>query len=203
MKSSLQEILPLIGTSMDGGFYGGRIMIDGQAFALIVAPKVEGEHAGMAWNSSTKMVQGAMSYCDGLTNTAAMDKGGSKLAKWVRGLRIADRDDWYLPSQDELEIIYRNLKSTSEGNTGWARSGINLSAIPPTLPYLPMDPAQTRAEHFQEGGGEAFDPAWYWSSTQYASDGAYAWSQSFTNGTQGDLPKSHQFGARAVRRSPI
>lgn len=40
--TSNTEITPIIGTSMGGGFYAGRIRIDGQLFALIVAPKAEG-----------------------------------------------------------------------------------------------------------------------------------------------------------------
>ena len=203
MKSSMQEIFPLIGTSMDGGSYAGRIMIDGQAFALIVAPKAEGEHADIAWNKSTKLVEGATSYFDGLANTKAMSAAGSKLAQWALDLRCGGHDDWYIPAQDELEILYRYLKPTTYANTCWGRSGINLSAIAPTRPYVPDFPTRTEALAFQEGGSEAFDAVWYWSSTQSASDGAYAWGQIFDGGHQHNGRKLLQLRARAVRRSSI
>ena len=41
---------------------------------------------------------------------------------------------------------------------------------------------------------------WYWTSTQYAGDDAYAWYQYFYYGAQDNHPKYHQLRARAVRR---
>jgi hypothetical protein len=127
----------------------------------------------------------------------------SKLALWVRDLRIAGHADWYLPSQDELEIIYRNLKPTPAENSQWARSGINVSAIEPTRPYTPEFPVQTQAEAFQEGGAQAFEEAWYWSSTQHAANSHYAWGQHFHRGFQDGGLKSYEGRARAVRRLPL
>jgi hypothetical protein len=203
MKSSTQEIQPIIGTSMGGGFYAGRIRVGEDAFALIVAPKEEGEHKDIVWIAGEKDVPGAKSYFNGVANTIAMLEAGSKLAKWARGLAIGGFDDWYLPSQDELEICYRNLKPTTEKNWCYARSGINLSATEPTYPYTPEFPVQTLAEAFQKRGAQAFDEAWYWSSTQHASVSDYAWCQDFTNGYQSYYLKGYELRARAVRRLPI
>jgi hypothetical protein len=203
MKSSIEEITPILGTSMDGGFYAGRIQIGEQVFALIVAPKAEGERDDAELIANYKDVPGAKSYKDGLANTAAMVEAGSELAKWTRELRIGGHDDWYLPSQDELEVIYRNLKPTTEENYCYARSGINLSAVPPTRPYTPEFPVQTQAEAFKSGGDQAFEEAWYWSSTQHASNSINAWSQYFDNGHQYYGYKSFEGRARAVRRLPI
>ena len=203
MKPSTAKILPIIGTALDGGFYAGRIRIDDKPFALIVAPKADGEHDDSAWNGSIKDVTDAMSYFDGQANTLAMAKAGSKLAKWALDLRIDNLDDWYLPSQDELEICYRNLKPGTAANWCYGRSGINLSALVPTYPYTPDLPVQTLAEAFQSGGREAFSLDWYWSSTQHASDSAYAWVQYFTNDIQGNTRKDTKFRARAVRRLAI
>lgn len=197
------EITPILGTAMGGGFYAGRIRIDGQLFAMIVAPKFEGEHAPTILIPNYKEVPGARSYNDGLANSNAMAEAGSELAKWARGLRIAGNDDWYLPSLDELEVIYRNLKPTTRENDCYARSGINLNAAEPTPPYTPEAPAQTQAEAFQDGGAEAFDATWYWSSTQHVSDAGYAWGQGFTNGFQDYYDAGYRGRARAVRRLPI
>jgi len=203
MKSSTEEITPIIGTSMGGGFYAGRIRVGEQLFALIVAPKSDGEHGDIAWIARGKDVPGALSYFDGHANTAAMAEAGSKLAQWARNLSIGGNENWYLPSQDELEICYRNLKPTIEKNWCYARSGINLSAGVPTYPYTPESPVQTLAEAFQKGGEQAFDECWYWSSTQHASDSAYAWIQTFSNGYQFSTGKDSKFRARVVRRLPI
>ena len=197
------EILPIIGTSMGDGFCAGRIRLDdGQVFALIVAPKAEGQKAPSIWIPDYKEVPGALSFNDGLANTKAMAEAGSKLAKWALDLRIAGHD-WYIPSQDELELCYRNLKPTADQNYCSARSGTNLSAVPPTRPYTPASPAQTNAEPFRKDGDESFDSAWYWSSTQHAAYSGYAWSQTFDDGFQYYFSPNNKLRARAVRRFAI
>lgn len=197
-------ILPAIGALFEGGFFAGLIQLDDDTrYGLIVAPKAEGQHDDTEWIDDYQAVPGAQSYNDGFTNTEAMAEAGSELAKWARDLRIASFDDWYLPSQDELEILYRNLKPTTRENYCYARSGINLSAVPPTRPYLPSSPVQTSAEAFREGGAEAFDDVWYWSSTQHAAHSHYAWCQTFYNGSQLSLSTNDRPRARAVRRIPI
>ncbi len=203
MKSSIEEITPILGTGMGGGYYAGRIRVGEDVFALIVAPKDEGEHQPAIWIPKDKDVHGAKSYNDGLANTQAMAEAGSKLAKWARDLRIAGHNDWYLPSQDELEIIYRNLKPTTDENWCYARSGINLHAVTPTLPYTPDFPVQTEAELFKAGGEQAFETAWYWSSTQHVSNSYYAWYQTFYDGYQHCYNQYNELRARAVRRLKI
>ncbi len=203
MKSSTEEILPIIGTAMGGGSYAGRVVIDGKPFALIVAPKAEGQLDPSIWIARYKAVPGARSYCDGLANTEAMAAAGSELAKRARGLSIGGHADWYLPSQDELELCYRNLKPSTGKNRCWARSGINLNSLPQGAPYTPDSPVQTLAEAFREGAYEAFDLDWYWTSTQHASDSECAWGQHFNDGYQGSDHKSLKFRARAVRRIVI
>jgi hypothetical protein len=105
------EIPTLAGTPFAGGFYAGRFFIGGQAYALIVAPKAEGELEESAWTKSRKRVAGATSYCDGLANTEAMLAAGSGLAKWARGLRIGGFDDWHLPSRLQALVMYGELST--------------------------------------------------------------------------------------------
>jgi hypothetical protein len=203
MNAPAELQVPTIpGTPFAGGFYVGKINIAGALFALVVAPKAEGEHEPTPWNKNSKEVAGALSFNDGLANTNAMAEAGSKLATWARGLRIGGFDDWYLPSRDELEIIYRNLKPTTEENWGY-RSGENPSAVPPTWPYTDADPKQTDAEAFRAGGEQAFETEWYWTSTQPASNPSYAWLQYFFDGYQYNYPKVTAYRARAVRRVAI
>ncbi len=190
-----------IGMLHQGGFFAGKINIGGHTYALIVAPKAEGEREDVQYNAEyVNEITGAKSFNDGLTNTNAMADAGSDLAKWARGLQIGGFDDWYIPSQDELEVIYRNLKPTSNANSFYMRSGINASAVPPTHPYTKSEPARTFAAAFQDGGEEAFANMYYWTSTQHAAYSGDAWSQSFDNGFQLSYLTYYQLRARAVRR---
>lgn len=204
MNAAAIDLPPSVpGVPLEGGFYAGRILVAGILYALIVAPKAEGERKAGAWSKSYDSVPGALSWNDGVANTAAMAGAGSALAKWAKGLAIGGHSDWYIPSQDELEICYRSFKPTVEKNSLWSRSGINVSAVPPTYPYTAELPTQTDNELFLAGNAEAFADEIYWSSTQHASDSYYAWFQNFYNGYQYYWFKGHYFRARAVRRLAI
>jgi hypothetical protein len=198
-----ETILPTtIGAFFGGGYYAGRLRVGEETFAIIVAPKSEGEHDDHALNDSFDQVAGAMSFFDGRANTDAHAAAGSELAQWARGLRIGGFDDWYLPSRDELELCYRAFKPTTEKN--YCYSGDNPSAVLPAYAYGPAAPAQTPITAFQGGGPEAFDPnSYYWSSTQSAGSEASARSQGFDGGYQDVDRKDGEFRARAVRRLKV
>lgn len=192
-----------IGTAMGGGFCAGRLRIGGQAYALVVAPKAEGRLEEVRFNQNLNMVQCATSLFDGLANTEVMAEAGSELAQWARGLRIGGFDDWYIPAQDELEIIYRNLKPTSDENKLYYPGGVNLSAIDPSPRYTASCPTQTSAELFKQGGREAFSPHWFWTSTQLIEYETLVYIQSFLHGGQTSTIKSTLRSITAVRREPI
>lgn len=116
------------GTLVEGGYYAGRIRTpQGEEYGILVAPKASGQHKDTPWNRSTKRVNGALSFFDGLSNTLVMQEAGSKLAAWALGLQINGFSDWYLPSRDELELCYRNLKPGTEEN--WCYRGDNPSSV--------------------------------------------------------------------------
>jgi hypothetical protein len=188
------------GVLLEGGYFAGRILLAGIAYGVLVAPKAEGEHKDANWIARYKDAPGALSYNDGLANTDAMAAAGSKLAKWARDLSISGHTDWYLPAIDELEICYRAFKPTADENSLYARSGINVTAVPPTYPYTAQIPAQTALEAFRAGGAEAYDAVWYWSSTQRAATSDLAWAQYFYFGYQVVCSKGNDSRARAVRR---
>lgn len=50
---------------------------------------------------------------------------------------------------------------------------------------------------------EQFQPRWYWSGEQHASNSGYAWYQGFYDGTQNYTHKGGTCRARAVRRLVI
>jgi hypothetical protein len=189
--------LPAIGAPLDGGFYAGLIRILDETFAIIVAPKATGERERSPWGEHGKKIEGASSVFDGRSNTIAMAEAGCELAQWALTLQIGAAADWYLPSRDELEIIYRNLKPTAEENYTW-RHGENVSAVPPTYAYTEEVPAQTSVAPFQDDGAEAFADTWYWSSSQYSATNA--WFQNFDDGYQHYDGERNELRARAVRR---
>ncbi|OIR11004.1 hypothetical protein GALL_71750 [mine drainage metagenome] len=204
MNAITQTTLPAIGTPMPGGFFAGAYLLNGQRRALIVSSRKIGISLKGAWHEDEIDVPGAKSYNDGMANTLAMAEAGSSLAKTVLEMEIDGLKDFYIPSQDELEICYRAFKPTTEQNWCYARSGINLSALPPTYPYTPEFPVQTALDAFKAGGEEAFEADWHWSSTQRAGISVYAWYQDFRHGTQGIYDfKSAELRVRAVRSQPI
>lgn len=189
------------GDSFGGGFYAGRIAIEGQPFAIVVAPRGAGEHGPIRWGDTGACAR-AGSFYDGFANTEAMARCNSGLARWTRSLQIGGFDDWYLPSRDELELCYRYLKPAAHENYVW-RSGDNPSSLPPGYPYTSDLPAQTKANAFRIGADESFNPSPYWTSTPCAGAAEYAWYQTFYNGHQDLSHKGNERRARAVRRVPI
>lgn len=196
MNTRISTTRPAIGEAFGGGFFAGLIRIGSSTYGLVVAPKENGEING-EWGPRPTL-DGARSFFDGMANTDVLAEAGSDIAKWVRGLNIAEHTDWYIPSRDELEVCYRNLKPTDDANVCWC--GDNPSAYLPSYAYSIDTPALSTAKEFQEGGTQAFDPRRYWSSTQYAGNADGAWHQHFDDGDQDDGGKSFQARARAVRR---
>ena len=109
-----------IGTPHAGGILLGRFFDGEQPYALICAPKAEGERTEMMWNGSRAYVTGALSVYDGPANTRAMAEAGSEAAKWALELRIDGRDDWYLPARGEALLAYAaNLQGAQAFARDW------------------------------------------------------------------------------------
>lgn len=200
MNTTAIAVPTVPGTPFDGGFYVGRIRDGEELHAVIVSPRA-GDLEAQAWGPVRKSITGAMSYYDGQGNTIAMAEAGSKLAKAILALDIAGKRDWYLPARDELELVYRHLKPGTYATYAW-RNGDNPSSVPAGYPYTEKHP-QTPIASFREGGADALNETWYWTSTQSAPDAGYAWFQYFLNGAQNASHESAEVRARAVRRVAI
>lgn len=187
---------PQIGSPIEGGFYAGTINLNGQHYGIVVAPKATGETKGQ-WGEYSKEIP-ATHIADGFANTAVMFVAGSEIAQWAQKLNINGHSDWYIPSRDELELIYRNLKPSTRKNLCGFKDGESISSHPIGTPYSPDAPAQTVITDFQEGNAEAMEEAWYWSSTQYSAHGAFI--QDFEDGYQLYYGKGSECRVRAVRR---
>lgn len=194
MTQSIQPIT--YGRAYEGGFFGGIVAINGMQHAIVWAPKGEGETQGI-WHAGNHGLI-APSCNDSMANTQAMAKAGSAVAQWALSLSINGHADWCIPARDVLELAYRHLKPTTEETDGWTRCGDNPSSVPVGYPYRTQTtPVQTNAEAFQEGGAEAFEDEWHWTSTQASASSA--WSQVFSDGGQYGDYLSSELRVRAVR----
>jgi hypothetical protein len=189
------QVPATIGIAFEGGFYGGEIRIGSGVFAIVWAPKAEGEITGK-WLDTYTDVPGATSYFDSMANTKAMAEAGSPIAKQALAASIGGHTDWCVPARDVLEMGYRYLKPTTSENNVY-RYGDNPSSIPAGYPYTKTSPEQTAVGAFQEGNAEAFDEVWYASSTQFAE--SYTWDQLFHYGYQDGRSKAYERRCRFVR----
>lgn len=188
------------GTPYAGGYFVGRLRVAGVLHLLVVAPKDGGTLKG-AWHADGADIPAARDCADGLANTRAMAEAGSTLAQQALACRIGGFEDWHIPSRDALELMYRHLKPTTRANYCSYRDGDNPSSEPTGYPYTKDSPAQTTAEAFRNGGPEALEDRWHWSSTQGSADGAY--DQYFGDGTTDAGSKVWDDGvARLVRQIP-
>ena len=189
------------GTPHAGGYYVGRLRIDGVLHAVIVAPKAEGELRG-AWHAKRADEPGARSVADGLANTRAMAEAGSTIAQQALACRAGGFEDWHIPARDALELMYRHLKPTTDENLASYRDGDNPSSEPTGTPYDEATPSQTAATAFRDSGDEAFAPRWHWSSTQHSAHSAYI--QDFSDGGTYACSKDWSEGVvRLARTIPL
>lgn len=209
----------VIGQAYGGGYYAGKIVQGGITYYLIVAPKATGEISGQPWRTSVVTTPTAtQTLNNGPAASASLNSATYPPAQFCEGLSIGGYADWYLPSRDELELCYRNLKPTTTANVTTARQksayvypegndvsgdtmGINRNSSPTGAAYTSSVPAQTLVTLFQTGNSEAFASASYWSSSDFSS--TEAWYQTFTNGGQYAVGKNNSMYVRAVRRVPV
>lgn len=208
-----------IGDFFQGGYYTGNIVQGGVTYRVIVAPKATGQYGGKAWKTTNDAGPAAtQTLNNGPAASSSMNSAAYPAAEWCEALSIGGYTDWYLPSRDELELCYRNLKHTTTANVTATRGkssytypegndvtgdtmGVNRNSSPTGAAYTSSVPAQTSIAAFQSGGSEAFDSAYYWSSSEYSATDA--WTQAFNNGLQTEYGKDFGYFVRAVRRVPV
>ena len=155
--------LPLvIGQAYEGGFYAGQISTAGNGIAdynLVIGP-LSTAQSQLSWKNANTATTGSDSDIDGPQNTADMVADGSSTvypaAHFCNNLTIGGYTDWYMPSKNEMELCYYNLKPTTSNNS--TTVGINPNAVPARASnYTSGIPAQTLSTDFQTSGSEAFD----------------------------------------------
>ena len=134
-----------IGDYLLGGYFGGVINIDSKIYALFLSPK-SGEKIQITFKSNPNDKinnKDANSLYDGWSNTAELWNLSSSeypAAHWVKNnlnnTNFNGKNDWYIPSYAEFEIIYRNLapidivQPISNCPSGMTRVGFNEWAYP-------------------------------------------------------------------------
>lgn len=197
MKQNTSQPAIAIGTSLEGGIFGGIINVNGQHKGVIWSPKHAGQISTILL-PSRKMAEGDYSPSDCAANMRALLASGSPAARQVEAMDINGYKDWVIPSRDVLELGYRHFKPTNRQNYCSWRDGENLNSVPPGWLYTENMPAQTDIEAFRDNGEDAFDEAWYWSSTVLPS-GKTAFVQHFDGGDQYYGYLSYEGRVRAVR----
>ena len=201
-------ILTRIGQKFEGGYFTGVIRVRDCAYVILVAPK--STEGSTQFKTAYSMTPGIQLVNDGWTNTNAMDNTEHTAAQHCRSLYVGGHTDWYLPSRDELELCYRNLKPTGRSNTTYTgtytsnfrlANGTNLSSIPTGDEYTSTNPAQTIVTAFQTGSVEAFETSnYYWTSTESSFDTNTSLIRIFSNGCQNWGNKTDVGIVRGVRR---
>jgi hypothetical protein len=229
--------IPQPGDEMGGGFFAGQTNVGGTIYNLILAPIQVGPLLGQKggqFPTAIKNGAGASGVTTGETNfgslvTQQMSNNGSPAAEFIiidtqgpnagtyditnsTGTGIGGFNDWYMPAQNELQVIYYYLKPGTEANVTvnlWS-VGNPIAVNPqPTTAWTATNPKQTSITIFKSGGSEAFstdgDVFGWWTSTLTnigANSGMLSSVQAAFkegNATNYDTTNSTAF-VRAIRR---
>lgn len=197
------EVLPPVGTFWQGGFYYGRIIIGGVHYALVLSPRATGDLEGYVMQNDTVYTfAGNTSTNDGKAIQANMVTHG--IAKFpaqqaVMALTLGGFNDWYIPSKDEMEILYRSLKPTTTTNV--TTSGANSSAYPTaTSNYTSANPVRTTLADFRSTGTNYLTDDYYYTATQGPGGTQFAHAKRFTTGQDSQDNIWFDYAVRAIRR---
>jgi uncharacterized protein (TIGR02145 family) len=188
------------GTSGNGGFvhyvgeqYGGGVVFhvyrdaSGTERGLVVALNNQSDFPGVPWSNVIDQQAGATSTWDGLANSnAIVAQAGhdSSAAKLCRDYSAGGFTDWYLPTKNELTLLWGNLFNVEK----------SLSSINGADQIFPL-----------EGFG-IYETLW--SSSE--PNGSFAWLFSVKgpegetfNGNKAELHKVRAIRAYAVQPGPV
>jgi hypothetical protein len=218
------SVEPALGSFYNGGYYAGRIAIDGNLYRIIVAPKATGQdYRQIASSGNAPSVTTEQTRYDGWTTTNAMiNAGGWPAASWARGLTINGYNDWYLPSTWEMCLCFATFKPTTTNND--TSMGSNAYTRTPGWPantaFQSQTPARTTDALFQlPSGAQAFNKGYATNSNLYyitysANSGGSAYTVSFdsddgaagrglTNNGYWSVSKTEYLLVRVIRRELI
>lgn len=111
LKASLvtSSTLPSLGQFYEGGYYIGSVSVESSTYGVILSPKTLGNTSStLQWKTSQTSTAGTSSFTDGFSNSNNMNDSSHPAAMFALDLTINSYSDWYLPSKDELNLIWVN-----------------------------------------------------------------------------------------------
>jgi hypothetical protein len=182
-----------------GGYYAGDIRYpDGNIYDLFIADRstrfLTAQRKQWQVDSVSRPLPTGRSLAslgyDGAANTSYYAAaGGYPAAEYAANLVHNGKDDWYLPSIFELQVVFNYLKPTAEQNVfgpppvgqyTFSNNNIGLTNHNFT-PYrvggngtfmgTASIPAMSASEDFKEGGSQEIAGGYIWSSTPTLSSG--------------------------------
>lgn len=217
--------------SEQGGYYAGKYNLNGKVYALIVSENTIDTHfqsrwyignvAGILVNSVNNLIDGKLN-CDYIVNNTTVTKPLSdymcinKLVDVNTNIKPRGFDDWYIPSQYEMTILYRRFKPTTSENATDANSGKNTNsyftnetgAYTNINPVTPLIPLQTTNVDFTDTGSQRFNTISgaavnYMTSTKTSTTDSNMAVVEFNSGTLNLASVSDLRWTRLVRRVEI
>lgn len=169
-----------IGDEVEGGIYAGTITYgDAREYHIILAD-VAGTDGSISWGFDG-VETGVVDPDDGKANTDALvTQGGGPAVDHCVNYSAGGYGDWYLPAENELVFIHSNFAYYN-------------TALP----------------EFQQGGAQAFNEDYYWSSTEYYSGTSTDAQENAKVQNFADLanlagyPKTSLEAVRPIRRVPV
>jgi hypothetical protein len=163
---------------------GDAVADEGEADADTCAGGWYDPSSGLCWEDPPERIgrswDDAVAYCDGLA--------------------LGGRDDWFLPTIDELRSLIRNCPATETGGS----CNVTAACLGPGCRNVECSGCA-----YGEGPGGAYWPAelhgfasWYWSSSRFTGDAPNAWHVDFDGAYVHREHISALFQARCVRPGP-
>lgn len=107
--------VPALGEFSQGGYYVGSVVVGSITYGILVSPISTQSPSLLAWKTTNTTTAGTTSLVDGLSNSNNMNDVNHPAAKYCLDLSSGGYTDWYLPSRDELNLIYVNRLSLPAG----------------------------------------------------------------------------------------
>lgn len=156
LTASTQYVPTIIGEAWGGGFYAGRMRVNGQAYAVVASPLALGYNSSVLFSTTSGKRPSGLSPWDGNLNHGLMVAEGLSnypAAQFCAGLSIGGYTDWHIPAEFEQDICYRAFRPANPPITS---IGENQYADPQKGNYVDSDPAATTIPAFVAGGSDEY-----------------------------------------------